>query len=71
MSEESFKKTVITGEILGEVVLAFVTVVHLLKRQPGFDIANFNDELKQAISKNESGAISSEIFKQCVSLDDD
>lgn len=70
MNQDMLQAAKVTGETVGEVVIALIAIVHLLKKQPGFDVDLFDNALKDVASKSREDSIAQEIFKQCISLDD-
>ncbi|MCD7046666.1 hypothetical protein LRQ11_10200 [Pseudomonas sp. MAFF 311095] len=70
MSQDSLEAAKVTGSMVGQLATALITIVHLLKKQPGFDVASFENELQRVISNIDGDTVPKEIFKQCISLGD-
>ncbi len=50
------------GQALGEVLIAFTTVINTLRRQPGFDDALFTGELQEIMRNPELTTLQSHTF---------
>lgn len=70
MSQEELESVVLdAGETIGEVALAIGMIVHALKRQPGFDVSNFDHQIENALPKiSEKYTVTAQILESCLTV---
>ena len=73
MKQDALEKRILldAGLAVGEVVLAITAIVQALKKQPGFDVSNFDKVLEKALPEvSKKYDLTADILRACLSIKD-
>jgi hypothetical protein len=71
--DKNLESVPVTGLILGEVLAAITTIVHIIKEQPAFDVALYDERVQGILQAkgDDMSTVFRAVLENTVSLDDE